>query len=87
MAAKGFIVEEKRKMIYLEPENFVNCDREVWDDHILNGKLEEYTQGAHMDGNILNSLALKCDEGIWKQSKLEKVKQYILNQLNEENWK
>lgn len=81
LAAKGFIVDEKRKMIYLEPEKFANCEKSVWDDHILNGKLEEYTKGAHMDGDILNSLAVKSDEGLWKQSKLEKVKQYILNQL------
>lgn len=87
LAAKGFLVDEKRKMVYLEPETFANCEQAVWEDHILNGKLEEYTKGAHMDGDILNSLAVKSDEGIWKQSKLEKVKQYILNQLKEDNRK
>lgn len=81
LAAKGFIVDEKRKMVYLNPEKYANYTQELWDDHILNGKLEEYTEGAHMDGDILNSLALKSEEGAWQQSKLEKVKKYILNQL------
>ena len=85
LAAKGFIVDEMRKMIYLEPEKFANCGQEVWDDHILNGKLEEYTKGAHMDGNYLSALAENSKNGTWKQSKLEKVRQYILNQLKEEN--
>ena len=81
LAAKGFIVDEKRKMIYLKPEIYKDCSQEVWDAHILNGNLEEYTKGSHMDGNILNALALKSEDGVWKQSKLEKVKRYMLNQL------
>jgi poly-gamma-glutamate synthesis protein (capsule biosynthesis protein) len=61
LAAKGFIVDEKRKMVYLNPEKYANYTQELWDDHILNGKLEEYTEGAHMDGDILNSLAFITD--------------------------
>ncbi len=82
LAAKGFIADEKRKMIYLEPEKYAHCQQAVWDDHILNGKLEEYTKGAHMDGEYLNMLAIKSEENRWKQSSLEKVKQYILRQFN-----
>lgn len=84
LAAKGFLIDEKRKMIYLNPKKYKNCDQAVWDDHILNGKLEEYTKGAHMDGDYLNTLATKAEEGTWRQSKLEKVKEYILNQLKED---
>jgi len=84
LAAKGFLIDEKRKMIYLNPKKYKNCDQAVWDDHILNGKLEEYTKGAHMDGDYLNTLATKSEEGTWRQSKLEKVKEYILNQLKED---
>jgi hypothetical protein len=36
-----------------------------------------------MDGEYLLNLAAKADEGAWKLSKLEKVKQYMLNQLKE----
>ena len=43
----------------------------------------EYTKGAHMDGEYLLNLAAKAEDGAWKQSKLEKVKQYMLNQLKE----
>ena len=34
-----------------------------------------------MDFHIIVPFSKKADEGLWKQSKLEKVKQYILAQL------
>jgi len=36
-----------------------------------------------MDFNIIVPFSWKAEEGLWKQSKLEKVKQYILRQLEE----
>ena len=81
LAAKGFVVDEKRKMIYLKPELYKNCDQKVWDERFSN--LGEYTKDAHMDGDYLLALAQKAEDGTWQQSKLEKVKQYMLNQLKE----
>ena len=81
LAAKGFIIDEKRKWIFLNPDKYKNCSQEIWDACILGNNLEEYTEGFHMDGNILSKLAQESEAGAWKQSKLEKVKQYILNQL------
>lgn len=81
LAAKGFIADEQRRMIYLEPEKFTNCEQSVWDDHFRNDKLVEFTKGAHMDGSYLASLADRAENGVWKKSKLDKVKIYIENQL------
>ena len=81
LAAKGFVMDEQRKMLYLEPEKFSGFDQKAWEVYFRKGKLEEYTEGAHMDGNILISLADKSANGAWKQSKLDKVIQYIENQL------
>ena len=81
LAAQGFVVDEQRKMLYLEPGKFSGFDQKAWDVYFRKGKLEEYTEGAHMDGNILISLADKSADGAWKQSKLDKVIQYIENQL------
>lgn len=81
LAAKGFVIDEKRKMVYWDPPKYTNCDQSVWDERFAN--FGEYTKGAHMDGEYLLNLAAKADEGAWKLSKLEKVKQYMLNQLKE----
>ena len=34
-----------------------------------------------MDFNVIVPFSRKAEEGLWKQSKLEKVKEYILRQL------
>jgi len=81
LAAKGFVIDEKRKMVYWNPNKYANCDQKVWDERFAN--LCEYTKDAHMDGDYLLALAAKAEEGTWKQSKLETVKQYMLNQLKE----
>lgn len=85
LAAKGFIIDEKRKMIYLNPQKYNNCDESVWEDHILNGNLEEYTKDCHMDGDYLFALANRSDACDWKRCKLEEVKQYVLDQLQGDN--
>ncbi len=43
---------------------------------------EEYCEGAHMDYGFLRPVAEKAEDGTWQQSKLEKVKNYILHLLN-----
>ena len=68
-------------MIYLEPEKYANCEESTWDNHFRNDKLEEFTKGAHMDGSYIAALADKAEDGAWKQSNLENVKQYIEKQL------
>ena len=81
LSAKAFVVEDMRKMIYLEPERFTDCTQEVWDGYFFSTEPDGYFEGAHMDFNIIVPFSKKADEGLWKQSKLEKVKQYILAQL------
>ena len=81
LAAEGFVIDEKRKMVYWNPDKYANCDQKVWDERFAN--FGEYTKDAHMDGDYLLALAAKAEDGAWQQSKLEKVKQYMLNQLKE----
>ena len=81
LSAKAFVEEDRRKMIYLEPERFTDAPREVWDGYFFSTEPEGYFEGAHMDFNIIVPYSQKADEGTWKQSKLDKVKEYILRQL------
>ena len=81
LAAKAFVAEDMRKMIYLEPERFTNCTQEVWDGYFFSTEPDGYFVGAHMDFNVIVPYSKTAEEGAWKHSKLEKVKQYILRQL------
>ena len=81
LSAKAFVVEDMRKMIYLEPERFTDAPQEVWDGYFFSEEPDGYFAGAHMDFNIIVPFSKKAEEGLWKQSKLEKVKEYILKQL------
>lgn len=81
LSAKAFVEEDRRKMLYLEPERFTNAPQEVWDGYFFSTEPDGYFEGAHMDFNIIVPYSQKADEGAWKQSKLDKVKEYILRQL------
>ena len=81
LSAKAFVMEDMRKMIYLEPERFTDAPQEVWDGYFFSTEPDGYFEGAHMDFNAIVPYSKKADEGEWKKSKLEKVKEYILKQL------
>ena len=81
LSAKAFLHAEMRKMIFLEPERFANADQSVWDRYFFSSEPDGYFKGAHMDLSLIVPLAQKADENTWQQSKLEKVKEYILRQL------
>ena len=81
LAAKAFVEEDKRKMIYLEPERFTDAPQEVWDGYFFSEEPDGYFKGAHMDFGIIVPFAETAEAGAWRRSKLEKVKDYILRQL------
>ena len=84
LSAKAFVVEDMRKMRYLEPERFTDCTQDVWDGYFFSEEPDGYFKGAHMDFGIIVPFSEKAEEGLWQQSKLEKVKAYILRQLEED---
>ena len=79
LAAKAFVKEDMRKMNYLEPERFENASQEVWDGYFFSSEPDGFIEGAHMDFNIIVPFSQKAENGDWKKSKLEKVKEYILS--------
>lgn len=81
LAAKAFVTEDMRKMVYLEPDRFTNAPQEVWDGYFFSTEPDGYFEGAHMDFHVIVPFSKIAEEGAWKYSKLDKVKEYILKQL------
>ncbi len=81
LAAKAFVAEDMRKMIYLEPERFTDAPQEVWDGYFFSTEPDGYFEGAHMDFSVIVPFAETAARGDWKRCRLEKVKEYILRQL------
>ena len=82
LAAKAFVTEDMRVMVYLEPHNFAGCNDAAWDKYYNETVSSYYSKGAHMDYDSILPLAQMAEDDKWQESKLEKVKAYILRQLS-----
>ena len=78
LASSVFMEEERKKMIYLEPERFTNASQEVWDAYYFSTEPDGYDEGAHMDLSVIVPYAALADKEDWKRSKLTKVVDYLL---------
>ena len=81
LSAKAFVVEDMRKMAYLEPERFTDAPQAVWEAYFNSIEPDGFVAGEHMDMTVMVPFAKRAEEGAWRKSKLEKVKEYILKQL------
>lgn len=81
LGAKAFISEDQRKMIFMDPDQYTDATQEVWDAYFFSETPDGFCRGEHMDLNIVVPYARTAEEGAWKQSRLEPVKQYILSLL------
>ncbi|MBO5064547.1 MAG: CapA family protein [Clostridia bacterium] len=81
LSAKMHIEATKRQMTYLKPEEFKDATEEKWKAHFSEELRTGRVPGETLDFFILCPLARKADEGRWKESKLEDVKKYILEQM------
>ena len=81
LAAKAFVAEDMRKMVYLEPDRFKDAAQEVWDGYFFSSEPDGYYEGAHMDFHVIVPFSRTAGEGAWKYSRLEGVKEYLSRQL------
>ncbi len=81
LAAKMFIAATKRQQIYLNKDRWQNATKEQWAQHFADPKRAGRVPGEALDFRIVCDLAERAGEGRWKESKLEKVKAYILEQI------
>ncbi len=81
LSAKMHIAATRRQMTYLNPDRFKNATEEEWAEHFAEPLRTGRVPGETLDFFILCPLAEKAEQGDWKKSKLEDVKQYILEQM------
>lgn len=81
LAAKMFIAATKRQQIYLNPNEFKDATEEKWKEHFANEKRPGRVPGEALDFLEIVPIAEKEKEKAWEKSKLEKVKNYILEQM------
>ena len=81
LSAQAFIAEERRKMLYLEPERFRDASEETWNGYFYSSEPDGYVEGAHMDLSVIMTLAAEAEKGAWKESPLDAVKEHILRQM------
>lgn len=83
LSAKAFLLSDMKKMVYLEPKRFSNADQSVWDRYFYSTEPDGYFKGAHMDLSLIVPLAKEESKKTWQNSKLDKVKEYLLKQIND----
>ena len=81
LASKMFIENTKRQLKYLSPKDFENATEEAFVKIFYEPLRSGRVPGECLDMQIIYPLSLKADEGKWKDSKLENVKEFILEQL------
>ena len=81
LSAKVLVAATKRQQIYLNPKEFETADEEKWNEHFMQPMRTGRVPGETLDFHIICPLAEKADRGDWTESKLEDVKQFMLEQL------
>lgn len=81
LSAKVLVSATKRQMTYLNPQRFKNATEEEWQEHFKEPLRTGRVPGETLDFYIICPLAEKVENGDWKKSKLEEVKQYMLEQI------
>ena len=73
-----FMIEECKKMIYLEPERFTGASQKIWNSYYYSTEPDGYDKGAHMDLEMVVPNAQRVKEGAWKNSELKNVVDYMM---------
>lgn len=81
LSAKVLVAATKRQQIYLHPDEFKDADEEKWKEHFTLPLRTGRVPGETLDFFIICPLAQEAEKNEWKKSKLEQVKEYMLEQL------
>lgn len=82
LSAKAFVEAQKKRLVFLYPEQFRDADEATWRADFMNPRRSGRVEGEALDFQIICPFAKTAEQGAWKESKLEEVKQYILDQLD-----
>ena len=81
LSVKMFVAATKRQQIFLYPDQFKNAGPQEWTEHFMNPKRSGRVVGEGLDFQVLLPIAREAEEGKWKESSLEDIKQYLLEQM------
>ena len=83
LASQAFIEAEKKRKRFVKPEQFGAYTEEEFKEYLLSDEKvrNEYIKDERMDFAYMYREAERIKDGEWKESKLEKVKEYLLKQL------
>lgn len=82
LAAKMFIKNTKRQQIYMKPDVYnESTTEEEWYNNFYEPLRSGRVPGEVLDFQIIYPLSLEADKEAWKMSKLESVKEFMLEQL------
>ncbi len=81
LSAKMHIEATKRQMAYLKPDEFKGASEEKWAEHFREPLRTGRVPGETLDFFVLCPLAEKANDNEWQKSKLEDIKNYILEQM------
>ena len=81
LAAKMFVAATKRQQIFLNPEKYTHATEEEWHENFFAPMRSGCVPGETLDFTIVCPLADQAEEGTWKESTLEDIKEYILEQM------
>ena len=82
LAAKAFIENTKRQLKYLKPDVYSEASEEQFKENFYEPLRSGRVPGKLLDMQIVYPLSQEYDKGSWKHSKLEKVKKFMLQQIN-----
>ena len=80
LSAKAFVAATKRQQIFMKTMK-PDASKEEWAEHFANPKRSGRVPGEGLDFFIVLPLAAEAEKGEWKKSRLEGVKEYILEQM------
>ena len=78
LSSKMFLEEEKKRMMFLEPERFKNASDEEFMEYFNSKDIEGYDKGSHMDLSLVVENADKADNNDYLLSDKKDVIDYIL---------
>ena len=80
LSAKAFVAATKRQQIFMKTMK-PDATEEEWAEHFANPKRSGRVPGEGLDFFIVLPLAAEAERGEWRNSRLEGVKEYILEQM------
>ena len=87
MGAKAFLANERRRMRFLKPAEYAEADEAAWEAYYRDMNASGRIKNEHNDMACYADLAAQADNGAFEESKMEAVKEYILDMIRtEKSW-